>query len=150
MDETSINLTANLTAECPLSSQEKRTVRVLFFRALGLLCVALGIVGAFLPLLPTTIFFIVAVYCFAKSAPAWRQRILDHPRFGPPIQSFVQHGTLSRRAKSIALFGISANFVLTWILVDMTPVTLTILASVLAAVCAYIVSRPDMAVNTSV
>lgn len=139
MDET----TVNLTAECPLSTQEKRTVRVLFFRALGLLCVGLGILGAFLPLLPTTIFFIVAAYCFAKSAPAWRQRILDHPRFGPPIRSFVQQGTLSRRAKSIALLGIAANFVLTWTLVAMTPLTVSILASVLAAVCVYIVSRPD-------
>ena len=141
------NTTLNLSAECPLSAQEKRTVRVLFFRALGLLCVALGIVGAFLPLLPTTIFFIVAVYCFAKSAPAWHQRILDHPRFGPPIQSFVQHGTLSRRAKSIALFGISANFVVTWLLVEMTPLAVAILASVLAAVSAYIVSRPDVAAD---
>jgi uncharacterized membrane protein YbaN (DUF454 family) len=139
MDDT----TANLAAECPLSPQERRTAKVLLLRTLGLICVALGTLGAFLPLLPTTIFFILAAFCFAKSAPAWRQRLLDHPRFGPPIRSFVQDGTLSRRAKSIALLGISANFVLTWTLADLTPVTVSILAAVLACVCAYIASRPE-------
>ena len=139
MDDT----TVNPAAECPLSPQEKRTARVVFFRVLGLLFVGIGVLGAFLPLLPTTIFFILAAWCFAKSAPVWRERLLDHPRFGPPIRSFVQQGALTRRAKSIALLGISANFVLTWALVDMTPLAVSILATVLACVSAYIVTRPE-------
>jgi len=137
--------TVTIAAECPLSVQERRRFQLFFFRILGLVCVALGIAGAFLPLLPTTVFLIAAAWCFAKSAPAWRQRILDHPRFGPPVRDFVHHGVLSRRAKSLALFGIAANFTLTWMLVDMTPMTVAILATVLAAVSAYVATRPEMA-----
>jgi uncharacterized membrane protein YbaN (DUF454 family) len=134
----------DLTATCPLSPGEQRTFKVYFYRVLGLINVGLGILGAFLPVLPTTVFFIVAAWCFAKSAPAWRQRILDHPRFGPPISRFVHHGVISRRSKVIAVSGIAANFALTLLLAGLTPVTLAILAAVLATVSAYIATRPEI------
>lgn len=147
MNDTTIRV-PELTAECPLDARAKRTVRMLFLRALGLVCVGLGILGAFLPLLPTTCFFIAAVYCFARSAPAWRRRILDHPRFGPPVRNFLRDRTMSRRAKTLALGAIAANFGLTLLLVDTTPATLAILAAVLAAVSAYIATRPEPVVAT--
>jgi len=133
----------SLMAECPLSTQQQSTFRTLFLRGLGLVCVGLAILGAFLPLLPTTVFFIAAAWCFAKSAPAWRRRVLDHPRFGPPIRSFVHHGMISRRSKVISIGGIAANFTLTLLLVDMTPVAVAILTTVLLTVSAYIATRPE-------
>jgi len=144
MDQTNVT-TAELKAECPLTREQQSTVKVLFLRALGLVCVGLGILGAFLPLLPTTIFLIIVVFCFAKSAPAWRQLILDHPRFGRPVRRFVHHGSISRRAKVVAISAIAANFVLTLLLADMTPLAVWILAAVLAAVSAYIATRPEIA-----
>jgi uncharacterized membrane protein YbaN (DUF454 family) len=137
--------TAELQAECPLTPDQQGTVKVVFFRALGLVCVGLGILGAFLPLLPTTVFFIVAVWCFAKSAPAWRQRILDHPRYGPPVRRFTEHGIIPRRVKVIALTAIAANFTLSVLFVAMAPLTVAILATVLLAVSAYIATRPETA-----
>jgi uncharacterized protein len=136
-------MTAELKAECPLTREQQGTVKVVLLRALGLVCVGLGILGAFLPLLPTTIFFIIAVFCFAKSAPSWRRRILDHPRFGPPVRRFVHHGSISRRAKVIAIGAIAANFTLTLAFVEMTTLTTAILATVLAAVAVYIATRPE-------
>jgi hypothetical protein len=141
MDDTQ----SDLTATCPLSPGERRTFRTYFLRAIGLVCVGLGVIGAFVPLLPTTIFFILAAFCFAKSAPAWRQRILDHPHFGAPIRDFVHHRSLSRRAKVIALGGIAANFMATMLLLDMTPVAVAILATVLLTVSAYVATRPEAA-----
>jgi uncharacterized protein len=142
MDHTK-TATVELTAECPLSKEQQSTVKTLFLRVLGLVCVGLGILGAFLPLLPTTIFFIIAVFCFAKSAPAWRQRILDHPRFGPPVRRFVDHGVIARRAKLIAIGAIAVNFALTLAFVAMSTVTVAILATVLTTVSAYIATRPE-------
>jgi len=143
MDHTK-TATVELKAECPLSKEQQGTVKTLFLRVLGLVCVGLGILGIFLPLLPTTIFFIIAVFCFAKSAPAWRQRILDHPRYGIPVRRFVDHGIIPRRAKVIAIGAIAVNFALTLTFVAISTVTVAILATVLAAVSAYIATRPEM------
>lgn len=133
---------ANTTAN---TNERPTALRMHLLRGIGLVCVALGTIGAFVPLLPTTVFFIAAVYCFATSAPAWRQRILDHPRFGPPVRSFVRDGTLSRRAKAIAVGGIAVNLAVTLFLLDFAPVASAVLVAVLALVSAYILSRPEPA-----
>lgn len=142
------HIRSETTAECPLSPAQRNSVRVLFLRALGLVCVGLGIFGAFVPLLPTTIFLIAAAWCFAYSAPAWRRRVLDHPRFGPPIKRFIHHGTLSRRSKVIAIGGIAANFLLSVLLIEMTPLAVATVAAVLMAVAVYIATRPEAAAKS--
>lgn len=77
-------------------------MRLLYLSA-GLIAVALGIIGIFLPLLPTVPFMLLAAFFFARSHPAWEQRILDHPRFGPPIIAWRQRGAIGGRAKLAAI-----------------------------------------------
>ncbi|KAG1263441.1 hypothetical protein G6F65_014523 [Rhizopus arrhizus] len=55
-------------------------MRWLWF-ALGWVMVGLGVIGALLPVMPTTIFLILAVGCFARSSPKFEQRLLAHPRY---------------------------------------------------------------------
>ena len=76
-------------------------------RFLGFLFLALGAIGIFLPVWPTTIFWIVAALCFARSSPAMRDWIYARPKFGPPIQQFIERGTLSRTSKTGALAGMA-------------------------------------------
>jgi hypothetical protein len=78
--------------------------------ALGFLSLGLGFVGAFLPLLPTVPFILLAAFCFARGSPAFEQRLLDHPRFGPHIHAWRSRRAISpagRRAAYLA-FGVSA------------------------------------------
>ncbi|MEP3427725.1 MAG: YbaN family protein [Roseibium sp.] len=82
------------------------------FKLMGSGCVALGIVGAFLPLLPSTIFFIMAAGCFARSSPALEARILEHPVFGPPVIAWREHGAISKTSKIIAITGMSFGYVM--------------------------------------
>ncbi|PTR12331.1 MULTISPECIES: YbaN family protein [unclassified Novosphingobium] len=78
-------------------------VRRHLWTAAGLFFVGLGTVGAFLPLLPTVPFLLLAVFCFARGNPAWEQRLLDHPKWGPPLREWRTRRAIPRRAKKAAL-----------------------------------------------
>lgn len=82
------------------------------WRALGLGCVGLAIIGAILPLMPTTIFLILAAGCFARSSPALEQRLLDHPRFGPLILNWRRERVIPPRAKIMACTGMAIGLIL--------------------------------------
>lgn len=75
----------------------------------GLLCVGLGIVGMFVPVMPTVVFFLIAAVCFAKSNPAWEAKIMNHPKLGPPIKAFRERGAIGKRAKFAAVAGMTVS-----------------------------------------
>ncbi|HEY5971782.1 MAG TPA: YbaN family protein [Pseudoxanthomonas sp.] len=61
-----------------------------------------GIVGIFVPGLPTTVFVLVAAYAAARGSDRLHGYLLQHPRFGPMIRDWQAHGAVSRRAKIAA------------------------------------------------
>ena len=69
------------------------------YLVLGLGFTGLGIAGAFLPLLPTTVFLILAAGCFARSSPRLEAWILGHRRFGPLVRAWRENGAIPRKAK---------------------------------------------------
>lgn len=85
------------------TTSEARRARRWVWAAVGWLCVALGTIGAFVPLLPSTVFFIIAAACFARSYPRWERWLLGLPRFGPLIRDYRAGLGMPRRAKIIAI-----------------------------------------------
>ena len=79
--------------------------------AAGMLMVALGIIGAMLPVMPTTIFLILALACFSRASPRLEHWLLHHPRFGHPLRQWRQHRAVSRRGKAMACIGMVIGFV---------------------------------------
>lgn len=73
------------------------------FLCLGWFFVALGVIGAFLPVLPTTPFLLLAVACFARSSPKLEAWLMNHRTFGPPLKNWRERGAISRRAKIMAI-----------------------------------------------
>jgi uncharacterized membrane protein YbaN (DUF454 family) len=111
-------------------------------RLLGLVLLGAGTVGIFVPLLPTTIFWILAAFCFGRSDPRLQAWIFSHHRFGAGVEAFVTRGILSRKAKAAATAGIAASFALSWTLLD-DPITRTLLGLILAGVVLYILTRRE-------
>ena len=71
--------------------------------AAGWLSVGLGGLGIVVPGLPTTVFFIVAAWCFARCSPRFEQWVLDLPKVGPMVRDHRAGLGMSRRAKAIAI-----------------------------------------------
>ena len=102
----------------------------------------LGFTGMLLPILPTTVFWIGAAICYAKSSPRLYKKLIRHKRFGKPIQLYIDHGVISRQGKSAALIGMSLSALLMWLAPINDYLTLAgLMALLLAAV--YVVSRPS-------
>lgn len=77
---------------------------------LGWLFTILGIIGALLPVLPTTPFLIVALAFFSKSSPRFHQMLLNNIWFGPILKQWEDKKTLSRQTKYKAYFLIIITF----------------------------------------
>ena len=80
---------------------------------LGWTCIGLGVIGALLPLMPTTVFLLIAAWAFSKSSERWHQWLLNHPRFGRLIRCWHEHHAMPRRAKRIALLTLAASYAFT-------------------------------------
>jgi len=114
----------------------------LFWNACGLAFVGIGIVGAFVPLLPTVVFMLVAAFCFARGSPRLHDWLLNHRQFGSPIRDWRENGAIRRPAKRMAMAAIALSFVLSLGLGAKVWV-LGLQALALGAVSAFILTRPE-------
>ena len=69
----------------------------------GVLAVVLGGIGVFVPGLPTTVFLIIASYCFARSCPWLEDRLLRVPLFAPYMRFIDERRPMSTRARVISI-----------------------------------------------
>lgn len=73
------------------------------FTFLGIINVGLGILGIFLPLLPTTPFLLLAAYLFLKSSTKHYEWLMNHKVFGDYLRNYKQHKAIPIKTKIFSL-----------------------------------------------
>lgn len=77
-------------------------MRIIYI-CLGFVFLAVGIAGVILPLLPGTVNLLIAAFFFAKGSPRMEAWLLNHRHLGPPIRSWREDGSMTRKSKIIAI-----------------------------------------------
>lgn len=131
------------TAADPASRPGKRRLIRGFYLVLGIGFVALGFIGAFLPVLPTTPFLILAAACFARSSPRLENWLLQHPQFGPLLRNWRERGAIPMKAKLMALGGMAIGFALFWFGGHPGPWLTGAVALLMLTGLIYVFSRPS-------
>lgn len=119
------------------------TLPMFILRLLGGLFLALGAIGIVLPVWPTTIFWIMAAVCFARSSPKTRDWIYSRPGIGQVVHDFVEFGKISRKSKIGALFGIALAALISGYTLRATTVPLYATLATLAIVSTYVATRRE-------
>ncbi|KLV04309.1 YbaN family protein [Photobacterium ganghwense] len=99
----------------------------------GWICVVLGMIGAFLPLLPTTPFLLLASACFMRGSPRLNHWLLSHPQFGPVLENWHRHRSVSPRVKRRAniMMVLSFAFSIYWVPLIWHKVMLLVMLAIL-------------------
>jgi len=92
----------------------KKYLLILF----GFLFVALGLIGALLPILPTTPFLLLALACFANSSPRFHQMLLHNRWFGNALQQWESDRSITRGSKVKAMIMIVVTFTVSIAILD--------------------------------
>ncbi|MGY8961402.1 MAG: YbaN family protein, partial [Alphaproteobacteria bacterium] len=74
--------------------------------------VALGMIGAVVPVMQTTVFLLIALWAFTRSSPRCRAWLYNHPKWGPTLVAWSQHGVIPPRAKCLALASMIISFII--------------------------------------
>ena len=79
----------------------------------GTICVALGVIGIFLPLMPTTVFLLLAAACYARSSERFHRRLVEHRWLGPYLRQNLGM-TRGQKAISLTLLWLTLGLTMAW------------------------------------
>jgi uncharacterized protein len=118
-----------------------RPVRWLL-KGVAVMSLALGIIGAFLPVLPTVPFILLAAWAAARSSPRLSHWLENHPRMGQHIRDWRRGGVVRRSAKWMAT--VMMTFAAAIMLAFARPLWLPLIAiAIMTSVNVWLWLRPE-------
>ncbi len=134
----------------PISEEQGRTAAPVLSRstrhlmlALGLVCTAVGIAGLILPLLPGTVFLLIAAWAFSRSSERLHQWLFHHPRFGRTIRDWHYYRAIPTGAKLLAVTMMSGSFIYVAFTYSDEWLITALVGATLAPVAIWIATRPN-------
>lgn len=127
------------TEAATLSSNRPKVVR-LSYLGLGVGCVGLGYIGVLVPGMPSTVFFICALWAFKRSSPKFEVWLLEHRVFGPTLRRWDEDRSMTRRTKVIAIVTMAVCIAISMIFIHRLWVKI-LLGAIGLGVAAYIATR---------
>jgi uncharacterized protein len=121
---------------------DSRAMRALYL-GLGFLFVGLGILGAILPVLPTTPFMLLAAACFARASPRFYNWLLNTRAFGPLIREWRRHRSIPYRTKLWAIALMSGTLTISIVFFVPDPLLQALLAVLGVLLAAWMYSIPS-------
>lgn len=110
---------------------------------LGVAATITGVIGIFLPVLPTTPFLLVATWAFARSSPRLHVWLRGHPRLGAYVRDWEDAGVVPVRAKLLSVVMMGASLFVVGYAGRAPTVGLGAMAVGMATVAAWLLSRPS-------
>ncbi len=110
-----------MSKKCP--SKLRKYLYITF----GTLTLVLGALGMFLPVLPTTPFWLLTAYLYLNSSKTLYQRVMNHPIFGHVVRNFTRYKAIPKRIKVVIVTTLWVTIILSCCLVDRWPITLLLL-----------------------
>ena len=111
--------------------------------AFGWINIGLGVAGMFLPVMPTTVFLLIALWAFSRSSQRFHHWLYNHPTLGRTLRDWHRHGVIPPRVKILAVSMMTVSLsTVTLFLAEGWTLPL-LLGTVLGSVSAFILSRPS-------
>lgn len=119
-----------------------RLIRIALL-AVGMVSVILGVLGIFLPVLPTTPFLLLAAACYVRSSERFYQWLISHPKLSQYILAYIDGSGLPRRAKIYTIAMLWLTMSLSLFLIPLWPVR-AVMVIVGLSVSIYIWRLPEL------
>ncbi len=110
---------------------------------LGFLSFALGVIGIFLPIMPTTPFILLAAFCFSRSSERIYHWFINHKLFGKVIIDWNIHGVISLKSKLLVTILLPPSLIYSIFFKEFPPMIDATIAIVGVIILGFIWSRPS-------
>ena len=111
------------------------------YMTIAYLSLTVGLIGAFLPIMPTVPFLIVATWAATKGSPKLHHWLYTHKTFGPRLRAWDEHRAIEPQAKWMACIFMTGSWL---IMLYMTSgwIIPAITAALFLSIGGYIITRP--------